>query len=186
MPTPIGHGLLGAAVLAAIPLKQAKLPDWRTCLLGAFLAAAPDLDCLLDWLPFAPFAGRYWHHDFTHSLGFACFCGFWFAVIARGGGSLTRAALLFSTAMASHPLLDFFFTDSTGVKLFWPFSQEYVRLAVPSPTAFAWNRTSPLGHLVDVVQVSTLDFVIYGSLFLLVWLLRQLAWRSAWQGEGKI
>ncbi len=181
MPTPIGHGLLGAAVLAAFPLKRNALPDWRICLLGVLLGAAPDLDCLLGFLPFAPFAGRGWHHDFTHSLGFACLCGCLLALCVRGGGPVLgvpqmRAALLFSAAMATHPLLDFLFTDSVGVELFWPFAHQYVRLGLPSPTAFAWNRATPLGHLVDMAQVALLDFAIYGSVFLLAWLLRQLSW----------
>lgn len=176
MPTPIGHGLLGAAVLAAFPLKRKALPNWRACVLGALLGAAPDLDCLLGFLPFAPFAGRNWHHDFTHSLGFACLCGALLALFVRGGGTMMRAALLFNAAMATHPLLDFLFTDSMGVELFWPFAHQYVRLEVPSPTAFAWNRASPLGHLVDLAQVAMLDFAIYGSVFLLAWLLRQLSW----------
>jgi membrane-bound metal-dependent hydrolase YbcI (DUF457 family) len=176
MPTPIGHGLLGAAVLAAFPLKRNALPDWRYCLLAAALGAAPDLDCLLKFLPFAPFAGRGWHHDFTHSLGFAWLCGGVLALWVRGGGAPFRAALLFSAAMASHPLLDCLFTDSVGVELFWPFAHEYVRLGLPSPTAFAWNHDSQLGRLLDLVQVATLDLVIYGSVFLLAWLLRQLSW----------
>lgn len=184
MPTPIGHGLLGAAVLAAFPLKRNAFPDWRVCVLGGLLGAAPDLDCLLGFLPFAPFAGRGWHHDFTHSLGFACLCGGLLALLARGGGtSVARAAMLFSAAMASHPLLDFLFTDSVGVELFWPFAHQYVRLGLPSPTAFAWNRDSPLGHLVDLVQVAMLDFMIYGSVFLWAWLLRQLSARLAGKVE---
>ena len=174
MPTPIGHGLLGAAVLAAFPLKRTALTEWRVLLLGAFLGAAPDLDCLLGFLPFEPFAGRGWHHDFTHSLGFACLCGGLLALFIRDQRLQLRAALLFSAAMASHPLLDLLFTDSVGVELFWPFAHQYVRLGLPSPTAFAWNRDSPLGHLVDLMQVALLDLAIYGSVFLLAWLLRQL------------
>ncbi len=190
MPTPIGHGLLGAAVLAAFPLNRKALPDWRVCVLGALLGAAPDLDCLLGFLPFAPFAGRGWHHDFTHSLGFACLCGALLALCVRGGETMLRvtqlrAALLFSAAMATHPLLDFIFTDSVGVELFWPFAHQYVRLGLPSPTAFAWNRASPLGHLVDMAQVAGLDFAIYGSVFLLAWLLRQLSW-DGWTTMRKL
>lgn len=184
MPTPLGHGLLGAAVFAAFPLKRNALTDWRACLLGALLGAAPDLDCLLGFLPFAPFAGRGWHHDFTHSLGFAWLCGGLLALFARGGGNVLRAACLFSAAMASHPLLDFLFTDSVGVELFWPFAHEYVRLGLPSPTAFAWNHVSPLGRLVDMVQVALLDLMIYGSIFLLAWLLRQLSGRRHGNVEG--
>lgn len=186
MPTPIGHGLLGAAVLAAFPLKRNDSLDWRVYLLGAILGAAPDLDCLLGFLPFAPFAGRGWHHDFTHSLGFAWLCGGLLALFVREGGTPLRATLLFSAAMASHPLLDFLFTDSVGVELFWPFAHEYVRLGLPSPTAFAWNHDSPFGRLVDLVQVAMLDLAIYGSVFLLAWLLRQLSWLRRHVSVGSV
>ena len=181
MPTPIGHGLMGAAVLAAFPLRRDALPDWRAWLLGAGLGIAPDLDCLLGFLPFAPFAGRGWHHDFTHSLGFACLCGGLLALCWRAGANPLRAALVFSAAMATHPLLDYLLTDSRGVELFWPFAHEYVRLGLTSPSAFTWQPGGRLGRVVYLVQAGILDLVMFGPLLVLSFWLRQRALR---QGEG--
>jgi membrane-bound metal-dependent hydrolase YbcI (DUF457 family) len=181
MPTPIAHALMGATVTAAFPLKREDSFDWRLYLFGGFLGAAPDLDCLLGFLPFAPFAGRNWHHDFAHSLGFAFLCGALFALLhGYQFGTRWRTVFVFSAAMASHSLLDCMFTDSAGVELFWPFSHANVRLELP-PLVYIPSHHSLWERLVGLVLIGLQEIIVFGSFFLLVWLVRRLRWRKAQQ-----
>lgn len=180
MPLPIAHALMGATVVAAFPLRSRRF-DWPLYLLGGILGAAPDLDCLLEFVPFAPFTGRGWHHDFTHSLGFALLCGGLLASLLRIGPARLRAVAVLSAAMATHPLLDFMFTESAGVELFWPVSHEWVRLGLEPPVYYSWDHHSLLGLAVDAVQMGLQEIAVFGSVFLLAWLLRQLHLRTVVQ-----
>jgi membrane-bound metal-dependent hydrolase YbcI (DUF457 family) len=125
MPTPVGHALGGlAAYLAAPPEKEAH-KDWT--LLGATLLAAllPDLDLVIG-----PFAGRSYHHYFTHSLGFSVlFAGIaYWAMRRMARVSPGRDALVIASGYLSHILLDILAKDTTppfGVQLFWPFSDAF-------------------------------------------------------------
>lgn len=184
MPTPIAHALMGATVVAAFPLRR-KTFDWPLWFVGGLLGATPDLDCLFKFIPFAPFAGRGWHHDFTHSLGFALLCGGLLASLLRLGWrwepSHLRAAFVLSAAMASHPLLDFMFTDSAGVELFWPVSHEWVRLGMPPPVSYDWDFQSLPEMAFAVVRIALQECAIFGSVFGLAWLWRQLQLRHTAQ-----
>lgn len=181
MPTPIGHALMGATVTAAFPLRRDEGFAWRTYLLGCFLGAAPDLDCLLGYLPFAPFAGRDWHHDFAHSLGFAFLCGAIVSLLhGYRSGVCWRTVFILSAAMASHPLLDCMFTDSAGVELFWPFLHTQWRLDLPA-LIYLPPHHSLWGRVLGIALIGMQEAAIYGSLFLFVWLLRRLRWRSVEQ-----
>ena len=131
MPTPVGHALGGlAAYLAAPPTKKAQ-QDWT--LLGATLLAAllPDLD-----LAIGSFAGRSYHHYFTHSLGFSVlFAGIAFWAMGRmGRAPAGRDALVMASGYVSHILLDLLGKDTTppfGVQLLWPFSDAFFISPVP-------------------------------------------------------
>jgi membrane-bound metal-dependent hydrolase YbcI (DUF457 family) len=178
MPTPLAHGLMGAAIIAVTKRKQDGWFHWRGYLIGFALAAAPDLDCLFHWLPFAPFAGRGWHHDFTHSLGFALLSGWLCAVTLHRSIDHTRQMFVYAAAMATHPLLDCMFTLSEGVELLWPFRHERLRIGATPPVAYVWHHHSLLGKLVDLAQIALVEFAIFGSLFLLAWWVGQMAWRK--------
>jgi membrane-bound metal-dependent hydrolase YbcI (DUF457 family) len=97
-------------------------------LLGATLLAAllPDLD-----LAIGPFAGRSYHHYFTHSLGFSVlFAGFTYLAMRRlGRVSPRRDALVIASGYLSHILLDMLAKDTTppfGVQLFWPLADAFL------------------------------------------------------------
>jgi len=92
-----------------------------------------------------------------------------------------RALLVYGAAMATHPLLDFLFTDSKGVELFWPFSPELVRLGLAPPIPYSWDHHSLLGKSVDLAQMSLMELCLFGAFFLLIWLVRQFARRKAAQ-----
>jgi len=126
VPTPVGHALGGlAAYLAAPPGKRAH-KDWTLLCATLFAALLPDLD-----LAIGPFAGRSYHHYFTHSLGFTVLFAdivYW-AMRGMGRASPGRDALVMGSAYFSHILLDMLTKDTTvpfGVQLFWPFADAFV------------------------------------------------------------
>jgi hypothetical protein len=86
---------------------------------GAFIGVLPDFDFALNYI-----ARREegWHHGFTHSFLFAAIVGVMTALVLAKRSP--RMMLVFSLAIASHPLLDYFFTESRGVELFWPFADQ--------------------------------------------------------------
>ena len=178
MPLPLAHGLMGATMIALCQRKQDGWFNGRGYALGFALAVAPDLDILFHWLPFAPFAGRSWHHDFTHSLGFALLCGWLAAVLFHQRAEHTRQMFVYGAAMATHPLLDLLFTQSAGVELFWPFRHELVRLGVEPPVAYVWHHHSWQGKFFDLTQIALVELALYGSLFLLAWWIGQMMWRK--------
>ncbi len=181
MPLPIAHGLMGATVIALCHRQTEGKRNWRAYALGFLLAVAPDFDCGFKWLPFAPFAGRGWHHDFTHSLGFALLCGWLVAVLLHESKEHTRQMFVYAAAMATHPLLDWLFTSSSGVELLWPFRHDRLRLGVEPPMPYVWHHHSLLGKAFDLTQLVLVELAIYGSLFLLAWWIGQMSYRC--QGE---
>ena len=79
MPFPVAHGLLGAAVAAALS-QPSRTGRWKSLLGGALLGIFPDFDYALNWLRIS---GGGWHHGFTHSIVFAFALGLMMAVILR-------------------------------------------------------------------------------------------------------
>ena len=123
VPTPVGHALGGLAVFVGT---QGIPKDWT--LLGATLVAAllPDLD-----LAIGPFAGRSYHHYFTHSLGFTVlFAGIAYWTMRKMGRVAPfRDAGVIATGYLSHIILDMLTKDMTppfGVQLLWPFSDAFI------------------------------------------------------------
>ena len=90
MPLPVAHGLLGAAVAAAMSHESGSL-RWKPVLTGAFLAICPDFDYALNWLRIS---GGGWHHGFTHSIVFAVAVGLMTTTVM--GGRKLHSLVLFS------------------------------------------------------------------------------------------
>src|ERR1044072_6380514 len=132
-------------------------------LVGAFLGIAPDFDYALNWLRIA-WGG--WHHGFTHLIPFALLIGFVLIVIFRDWR--VRSYLLFTLAYMSHTLLDFMFTESRGVALWWPFTNYRYKARFPGPIDYVWSDGSLWATLVDVLQICLLEIVIFGPLLLAV------------------
>jgi membrane-bound metal-dependent hydrolase YbcI (DUF457 family) len=113
MSLPIAHGLLAAtAVVALEPSNRFNL-SWKQLLLAALLGICPDFDYALNLIPGL---GGGWHHGFTHSFVFAFALGI--SISLGTGKFIFKNAMMYSLAVVSHPLLDFFFTESLGVELF--------------------------------------------------------------------
>ena len=80
MPLPVAHGLLGAAVAAAVSQPSRSLRG-KLLLTGALLGICPDFDYALNWLRIS---GGGWHHGFTHSIVFASAVGVLMAIVSGG------------------------------------------------------------------------------------------------------
>ena len=114
MPLPIAHGLVGAAVVAALhprPNRMRRLP----LVAGALIANCADLDFALVFL----LHSKDWHRSFTHSIFFAL--ALTVAAAALAGRSRLREVIAYGAAFASHALLDYLTTKAGGgLELLWP------------------------------------------------------------------
>jgi inner membrane protein len=162
MPLPVAHGLLGAAVAAAVSEPSRSL-RWKLLLAGAFLGICPDFDYALNWLRIS---GGGWHHGFTHSIVFAFVVGLVIGIV-WGAGKL-RSVVLFSGATVSHTLLDFMITESRGVALWWPFTDQRYKLRLPNPINYTWSDASVWEAVIDVLKISLTELMIFGPILLVV------------------
>lgn len=169
MPLPVAHGLLAASVVVALREPTQSRP-WKLLLIGVFLGISPDLDYALNWLRVG---NRGWHHGFTHSIVFACFCGLIATLIA--GERRLRNVILFTAATVSHTLLDFLITESRGVALWWPFTDYRYKLRLPNPIDYTWSTTSLLEMMVDLLRICLVELMIFGTLLLIVILVKRVA-----------
>lgn len=119
MPLPLGHGLLGAAAIAATRTDLRSKDLWKSMAVGAALAIIPDFDIFLtNVLHFS----RNLHRSFTHSLAWALAIGL-IAAFARRRGPNYRAGIAYGAATMTHGLLDALVSIKGGVALLWPFTQ---------------------------------------------------------------
>lgn len=178
MPLVVGHALLGSGVVVALDLHPRK----RELLLGAALAVFPDLDLFFTWILGL---GISWHGGFTHSIVAAVLVG-WLCSRYCGSGSI-RQAVAFSTAMASHGLLDVV-TKKTygGAQLLWPFSFNRYKLGLFDYFAFYPDSgLDPAWKLIRrALEISLYELLLFGSIFLLIgWVRRLIAARRLQQQE---
>ena len=159
---PVAHGLLGSTMIASLA-SEPRSRNSRDLLLGALLGIAPDFDYAIHYVPGL---GGGWHHGFTHSLIFGCLVGFLMS-LCFGKGRL-KATVIYSLAIISHPILDFFFTESRGIELLWPFTAKRFRLMIPSPIEYEWSNSSLSAAIFDILKISFLELMIFGPIFVFV------------------
>jgi inner membrane protein len=168
MPLPIAHALVGASVAAALrPSSQTR--QWKPLLIGALLGICPDFDYFLNWMRIS---GGGWHHGFTHSIVFAFLLGMITVVLSREWK--VRSLILFSAAAVSHTLLDFLITESQGVALWWPFTEQRYKARLPNPIDYTWNSASLWKAGFDVLKISLIELMIFAPIFLVVVLVRRV------------
>ena len=166
MPLPVAHGLLGASV--AIALRRSARPrSWKLVSIGSFLGIFPDFDYLLNWLRIS---GGGWHHGFTHSVLFALFLGLVAATVFRERKA--RSIIIFCAAAGSHAILDFLMTESRGVALWWPLTDQRYKLKLPNPIDYTWSNESLWGAAEDLFRISLIELMIFGAIFLSAVLVR--------------
>jgi inner membrane protein len=166
MPLPLAHALVGASVAAA--LRPSGQSQWKPLLVGAFLGICPDFDYALNWLRIS---GGGWHHGFTHSIAFAFLVALITVVISREWK--VRSFVLFSAATVSHTLLDFLITESYGVALWWPFTDQRYKLRLPNPIDYTWSSASHWSISVGVLRITLIEFMIFAPIFLIVLMVRK-------------
>ena len=162
MPLPVAHGLLGAALVAAVhpePARRHFLP----LVAGALLANAADLDFALVFI----LRSKSWHRGFSHSVLFALAVGLTFVLLL--GRRRIREAVSYGAAFASHAALDYATTkEGGGVGLLWPFSSE--RLVA------GWVGLSELPSRMktgEIVYSLVLELALFAPLLLSVLVIRK-------------
>ncbi len=120
MASVFSHAVAGLAIGAAFWQPETPARVW---VLGAVLAAAPDLDAIGFRFGIA-YGDVLGHRGLTHSLPFAAALAALVAVIAWSPGSPIgglRLWLYFFLAIGSHGVLDAFTNGGLGVAFFAPF-----------------------------------------------------------------
>lgn len=176
MPLIVGHGLLGASIVAASNRPTKLSEDLRCWLLGALLGVLPDLDLFFPWILGL---GVRWHGAFTHSLLFALVVGWAAARLAGRGG--WRSTVVYSLAVFSHALLDAAVKKRYGGSaLFWPLTNRVHRFGWIDYFAFyPGSNLEPLPELIGrAIVISLYELLIFGPVFLLALIIRRMRARQ--------
>ena len=163
MPMPIAHGFLGAAITAAVYPKVNKFYS-IPLFVGGFLANLADF----DFLPVLLSGDKSWHRSFSHSILFSIlvFVGITFFL----GKNRLRESTAYGLAYFSHIILDYSTTKiGGGLELFWFFSWERFGLRRQGLS----EVPSKLSTL-QILQSTGIEFLIFGSLFVLVFCMRKM------------
>jgi len=180
MPSPIGHALAGVAVAWAADL----IPGNRTgrtapptaswyrragnglTLTCAFLAAAPDLDLLVDGT----------HRSISHSIFAVVVTGIVAAIAARlTHRPVTRVALMCAAAWATHLVLDWMSVDKLfapyGIQLLWPADRWFISGWDVFPGTERHNIFGAAAIMTNA-KSAAVEIVLLGPLALVLWLVR--------------
>ena len=181
MPLPITHSAAGLAGYLALKGKKhsASLKE-EGLLLGSalLLANLPDLDFIPGFILGEP---NKFHHGISHSLIIGLVAGVIFYFFTRNKLkeiSRWRVLSLYSVAIVSHPILDYFSKDTSspyGIPLFWPLNKEYfispislfrdVQRHDNSIGNFFMtliNRNNSLELVIEILFAGTILFAIFG------------------------
>lgn len=157
MPKLIAHALVGATVTALVH-PSAGGRNLLPLAFGAILAVSPDFDMGIDWVFDLPDV----HRGFTHSLVFSFFVWLMLYVLADGEQS-GRTSIAFGLAYFSHAALDFLTSTRGGVKLLFPFSNDYYNYGLTGIFEL------PVGSdLYGIARWALLETVVFLPVFLLV------------------
>lgn len=182
MSLPVGHSLAGLTIWTLAQPKGALRPKWREGLLVCLLANTPDFDFSVVWFLGWPIDV---HRGPTHSLGFSLLLGTGVALARRWWGwtsTLWRDALLWSTVIFSHVLLDFIAYDTTppnrGMMVFWPLvTGRWLSPWTIYPIQFMDKNGWALVSGVSVILA--FELVVFGAFWWLALLSRALLVRAA-------
>lgn len=183
MPTPLGHSLIGLAVMGATPFTP---PDGgmraRVWLAAYCMTVANIADLDFIWWNGSGFTvSGLFHHGVTHSFGFALIV----AVIAgsvawlRGRKDYGRLAVLTAVLYSSHVLVDMLNEDTyplngTGLPALWPLTETY--FIYPILPGVNRDHLITLGNAKAVV----VETLLFGGMMIAVWGYR------FWKGRGTV
>lgn len=160
MPTPLTHGVFGAAMGVIASKCFPELPQWQSLLVGASAAILPDIDVLFE--VYRNLANRrkrhraFSHRGITHSL----FVPAAAVSILSWAGVDSHVATLAAWAYASHLLLDLF-NGRDGVALLLPFTARRYR--------FRWQPIRNIPLSVQVVQPDRVHLLAHGLASEITW-----------------
>jgi membrane-bound metal-dependent hydrolase YbcI (DUF457 family) len=174
MSLPLAHALAGASITVALWPERTPAGFRRALTVGSLLAVCPDVDFVLNRLGVL---GAGWHHGFTHSIGFALVIGVIAGVIASRALGLPgwRGVLACVLPVLSHLLLDYWVTQSEGLELWWPLTDQRSKLGIEelSYYQFATLRRG----LAEWGKLCVIEVALFGPLLLLS--VRANRWRYA-------
>jgi inner membrane protein len=167
MPLPVAHALVGATLKTSLSESHQAL-SLKAISLTVLLAICPDFDYALNFLQIG---GGGWHHGFTHSILFAIAIGLLCWLILKD----KRPATLFilCAVVVSHTLLDYLFTESRGVALFWPITDYRYKLNWFNPINYSWRSTSISAAVADLARLCVLEMLIFSPVLLLALLIKK-------------
>jgi membrane-bound metal-dependent hydrolase YbcI (DUF457 family) len=154
---------MGASVIAAFRPRGSLKQDWRFLLLGSFLGVVPDFDYALSCFRVG---GRTWHHDFTHSIIFAFLIGLMAAAVINHFNF--RDVMAYFLATLSHTAMDFLFTESRGVELFWPFSGKLFKFGLQPPFPYDWRMRPLSAKVADILQLCLFELAVFATILLVI------------------
>lgn len=155
----VAHAILGASIVTSMRVNSRDGQSKKAITLGALLAVCPDFDVFLLWV--WGFSGD-WHRGFSHSFTFVTGVGL-FVWILTGVYHL-REAVMYVSAILSHPLMDIFFSkDREGIELLWPFSAHRFNMGFLLYLEFPWDPRDDsmlifLGHFIEYGLIEALIF----------------------------
>ena len=179
MPTPLGHSLIGLAVMGAAPSialdNSARGRAWLAAYCVA-MACVADLD-FIWWNGNGFTISGLFHHGITHSLGFALIVAAIAWAVARLRGRTDHAwlAVLTAALYSSHVLVDLLNEDTyplngMGLPALWPLTGTYfifpILPGVNRNQLFSWGN----------VEAAMLEIIFFGGMMAVVWGYR--FWRS--------
>ena len=169
MPLPTSHGLLGAAIAAAIHPKIKGVFVFPL-FFAAFLANVADFDFAF-YLPgdlgFNFLVDYEWHRGFSHSFLFSGIVFLGFALYY--GIEQIRTAAAYGLAYSSHLVLDFLTTKTSGgLELFWFLNDRRYRLGL-----FGMSEHPSRMTVLEILIMVSFEVLIFGLLFLAVFYLRR-------------
>ena len=85
-----------------------------------------------------------------------------------------RSIILYSTVTGSHTLLDFLMTESRGVALWWPFTDQRYKLRLPNPIDYTWSSASLGEATLDLFKISLVELMVFEPLLVAVLLIKKL------------
>lgn len=172
MPTPLGHSLLGLAVMGATPYSAQNNSVRERAWLAAYcvtVANLPDFD-FIWWNGGGFTVSGMFHHGVTHSFGFAVIVAAAAGIVARLRGRVDslKLAILTATLYSTHVLADLLNEDNfpangVGLPAFWPLTDTYFIF----PILPGVNRT----HILTLSNMGNvlMEILFFGSIMMAIW-----------------
>lgn len=163
--TPLGHSLAGYAVYNFSSMASTNHNRLKLSFLCIFMATAPDLDFIPGILIGRP---ELYHHQITHSLGFALIASLAIAsIVSIRTKPFSQIFSLCFISYLSHIIIDFFeysghYSHRSGMPLFWPISTEKFASRVSLYLAFHYDRL-PSASIIEWVK-SMLDLYNFSAI----------------------